>query len=446
MVPYESGYKPPAAVPIGELIYASQIRTEKQKERNVGPFTKEDNFRTRKENVSWGPFTVKDNKNEMKSNERNEQEKYVRFNTQEGFGPFTKVDNGASNSQFIDYIKGINEQETKRYSSGRKYRSYETGKTPQLQRRMLQNSGYHSYPNSAMYTPTTKLTPVILNEGVRTPVLQYAHPELGVQPAKASSEDDEKKTDYFPKGNDYNSFKSEVSEFENSRQSQYYDRNLNSVDYYRKDVMNYPYNTYYVKSKPEQPFWLKITESIKDNVQSGFERMHQLTRPVFEPLVEATQKISHNLGLTKNPQHAQEKVGFVAPLGSSVILPALGLVAGGAALGLGAAAVGRFLSPSEMRTMQRTYPNDIYVIMKDSNNNQEETQHRRFSRSISDDEYYMQQIAESVEHENNYQHLSAPHMWTDTPCAKKIFCRVMVEQDPDEVAFMEKKMGSLLSR
>lgn len=61
--------------------------------------------------------------------------------------------------------------------------------------------------------------------------------------------------------------------------------------------------------------------------------MHQLTKPVFDPLVEATQKISQNLGFGNRKQHAQDRTGVFAPVGTSVILPALGLVAGGAALG-----------------------------------------------------------------------------------------------------------------
>lgn len=444
LVPYEDGYKPPAAVPIGQLIYASQASEEKERRHNMGPFTKEDNFNNQnRERNSWGPFTVKDNKVDEKPVE-NHNNRYIRFNNHDGFGPFTKADN----SQLYEYIKEINEQESKRTTSGRKYRSYETNSPPQMQRRMLQNTGYPSYPNSLMYTPSTKLSPVIVNEGVRTPVLQYAHPELGVQPAKITPEEDVENADYFKKDNraDYDSFniKSDAnSDLENARQSQFYDRNLNSVDYYRKDVINYPYNTYYIKPKPEQPFWLKITESIKDNVQNGIERMQQLTRPVFEPLVEATHKISHNLGLTKSLPHAQEKVGLVAPIGGSVILPALGLVAGGAALGLGAAAVGRFLSPTDMRSFQNKYPNDIYVVMKEDD---DITSNKRFRRSISEDEYYMQQVADSVERENNYQHLTAPHLWKDTSCAKRIFCRVMVQQNTDEVVFMEKKISSLLSR
>lgn len=69
------------------------------------------------------------------------------------------------------------------------------------------------------------------------------------------------------------------------------------------------------------------------------EKMSNLARPVVEPLVEATHKISENLGFSPGTRHLSEKLG-VATSGS-VLFPALGLVAGGAALGLGAVAVGR---------------------------------------------------------------------------------------------------------
>ncbi|KRT84260.1 hypothetical protein AMK59_2241 [Oryctes borbonicus] len=449
LVPYEEGYKPPAAVPVGELVYASQAKQTPKESKSIGPFSKEDNYRMQHEQTtsSIGPFTVQDNKVSEKpmirddKNDRN----YVRFSSNTGFGPFTKEDNRLSNAQLLDYIKQINEKEAKRdYFSGRKYRSYET---PQMQRRMLQYAGNPSYPNSVLYSPT-KLSPVNFNEGVRTPVLQYAHPELGVQPAKASTDDDNsygnyKKEDY-DKGNnraDYSPY--DIKPEDNSDLDNHY---YNNAHYYKKDLMQYPYNAYYIKTKTEQPFWMKITESIKDNVQSGFERMQQLTRPVFEPLVEATHKISHNLGFGKStPSVAQDKVGFIAPMSSSVILPALGLVAGGAALGLGAAAVGRFLQPAEMRQFNR-YPNDIFVIMEEHNGQQQQEQHRRFTRSLSmEDDYYMQQLALNAEKETKLRDLTAPHLWTDTPCSKKLFCEVMLRQNEDEVVVMEKKMDSLLN-
>lgn len=80
-----------------------------------------------------------------------------------------------------------------------------------------------SYPNSALYTSqTTKLSPVNFNDGVRTPVLQYAHPELGVQPAKATTDDEFKKFEH----------ERNTQSYDTGRYNQYY-TNLNSMDYNR---------------------------------------------------------------------------------------------------------------------------------------------------------------------------------------------------------------------
>lgn len=454
LIPYEKGYKPPAAVSVGELIYASEsTKGNAQIPTSFGPFSKESNFKSESINKKspLGPFSVKDNKaTEIpKQNEETADEMFV-FNNREGIGPFTKADNGKlANSKLIDYIKEINAQESRRdYFSGRRYRSYDT-QNAQMQRRMLQNPGSPSFPNSVAYSPpSVKLSPVTLNEGVRTPVLQYAHPELGVQPAKVSPpEEDDYKKDYSnykdtqPDYSQHDSKKNLNSDFNSGRHS-IFDSNVNSVEYYRKDIVNYPYNTYYIKKNAEQPFWFRITESIKDNMQNGFYKVQQLTRPVLEPLVEATHKISHNLGFSPAPYRAQEKVGFVAPVAGSAILPALGLVAGGAALGLGAAAVGRYLNPEEMRSLQGLRPDDILVIM--SENQQDSVAQKRIKRSLYED-HYMQQLSESPDGVNKYKHFSAPHFWSDTPCAKRLFCEVMVLQNPDEVVFMEKKMDSLLA-
>nr|XP_023029903.1 uncharacterized protein LOC111517848 [Leptinotarsa decemlineata] len=437
LVPYEKGYKPPAAVPIGELIYPNKNQLSKSQTKSIGPFTKDDNLKpVESDKKPMGPFSVRDNKDVKAPKPEEETKSYVRFSSSgQGVGPFTKADNSkATDSKLIDYIREINAKESsKDYFNRRKLRSYEQEHNPQqFQRRMLYYPGETSYPNSALYSPPSKLSPVTFNEGVRTPVLQYAHPELGVQPAKATPEEDFR--DSYKEKHPYS--------FDSGRQSQYYD-NTNSLNYYKKDVINYPYNTYYIKTKTEQPLWVKITESIRDNMQNGLERMQQLTRPVFEPIVEATQKISKNLGFSNNPQQAQDKVGVITPAGTSVILPALGLVAGGAALGLGAAAVGRFLNPIEYRSFHDVNPNDILVIMEEPKQNKEE-ERKRFRRNIQD-EYYMQDLANTVEKDVHLKRLSAAHFWSDTPCSKRLFCEVMMQQNPDEVLFMEKKMDKLMA-
>lgn len=336
-----------------------------------------------------------------------------------------------------------------------------------VEARLLQPQGVSNYPTSSLYS--NQPSRLSFEEGVRTPVLQYAHPELGAQPAKVNTENDEtSRSDntqpsvpsltYFsndpyadrspyayepglsPQQEDTltassNFHAPEVSnnigvspERENGgRHSNIQDIefttaasetvsvNLDKIDitetpsrikhHYPSDnyrdsyglasdkyIKRYPYSGYhgnsypmtkeeyykwkmsgmsygnhpnpsggyYVKIPDNRPFWEKITESIKETVQSGVESMKDLTRPVMEPIVEATQRISENLGIheatakisntfglnqgTGMRTALQEKVGAAAAASSSpVLLPALGLVAGGAALGLGAVAMGRLL-------------------------------------------------------------------------------------------------------
>lgn len=447
LVPYEDGYKPPAAVPIGELIYASNIPENSQLPRGIGPFSTSDNFRgAGNENAfSFGPFTIKDNQ-PIKTLQNNEENGYVKFNDNQSVGPFTVADNiRTDNSDLLNYLKEINAEESrKNYYSRRRLRSYDKENAPQMQRRMLQTDPVSF--SSSTHQNSLSYTPVNVKLGVRTPILQYAHPEFGVQPAKANNDDD-----YNFKDTDVNrvSYDTELNSDQDFKlggrysNTPYHSNSINSIDYYKKDVVNYPYNGYYIKTKTEQPFWMKLTESIKDNVQSGFEKVHQLTRPVFDPIVEATHKISHNLGLVHGPTRAQEKLGVVTPMGSSIILPALGLVAGGAALGLGAAAVGRFLQLEDTRNLQ--YPNDIFVIMEEATNQQVQGNQRRLKRSLERfDEKYLQNLSNDVK-DVDLQHLISSDLWSDTPCAKKVFCRIMINRNPDEVITMEKKIDSLLS-
>ncbi|XP_056644289.1 uncharacterized protein LOC130450111 [Diorhabda sublineata] len=435
LIPYEEGYKPPKAIAIGELIYPNKDRKiiDKSIDKSIGPFTREDNFkRTDNEGGSFGPFTVKDN-DDFDELDKEKNKSFIKFSSGERLT--------TPNDDLVDYIKEINSRESfKNYYTSRQYRSKQLNDNQQFQRRMLQYPGNNvffsffffnvyiydlifaavdiSYPNSRLYGPRpTKLSPVNFNDGVRAPVLQYAHPELGVQPAKPTTDDE-----YDDHSKERNT---------QSRLSQYY-KNPSSLGYHnhRKDVLNYPYNTYYIETKTEQPFWVKITESIRNKVQNGFNQMQQLTKPVFDPLVEATHKISHNLGFSNQHRYAQDKIGVLAPVGSSVILPALGLVAGGAALGLGAAAVGRFFTPINLQR-----GNSVWLM------DEEPEDHKIIKRAIEND-YYLQDLTNNLK---KRAELSTPNIWADTPCSKKVFCEVLLQQHPDEAIFMEKKMERLIS-
>lgn len=198
---------------------------------------------------------------------------------------------------------------------------------------MLHPEGIQTYPNSLIYTPESqKIAPLALKPGARAPVLQYAHPELGVQPAKILKTE-KKRPDNYP--DNQNLFT------EQRHRKKYVLNDKNIIDSYNNKNY-YPNQHFYgLKQHVEPPFWVKISENLKNQFSTGVERVSQLTKPVIDPLVEATQKISQNLGLSRGHE-AQDKIGTVAS-GSSILFPALGLVASGAALGIGAVAVGRYL-------------------------------------------------------------------------------------------------------
>lgn len=126
------------------------------------------------------------------------------------------------------------------------------------------------------------------------------------------------------------------------------------------------------------------------------------------------------------------------------------MVAGGAALGLGAAAMGRFFSPVEsMRNLQdpNNLPVDseniVFLLENPDDTSQSKTRSKR-SLLIADDELQMSSDV-SKSKSDKLGGLMNPQFWADTPCSKRIFCHVMLQQHPDEVLFMEKKMIRLTS-
>lgn len=202
-----------------------------------------------------------------------------------------------------------------------------------VHKRMLHPESVANYPISQRYIPESKtIAPVALKPGARAPVLQYAHPELGVQPAKILK-NEKRRPDNFPENQ--NSF----TELRHKKKYVLNDKSI--VDSYTTKNY-YPNQHFYGLKRPsEPPFWVKISENLKNQFSTGVERVSQFTRPVIDPLVEATHKISQNLGLSKGKE-AQDKIDTISS-STSILIPALGLVASGAALGIGAVAVGRYL-------------------------------------------------------------------------------------------------------
>lgn len=544
LVPYEKGYKPPKAEPspeYGQLVYVKNDQTKDGNGKGFGPFTKNDNFADENEKESVGPFSVEDNLRREAGN----GERYY-----SGFGPFTIYDNAkVANSKLIGYIKKINEKERRRdYFAGRSSRNYDDYNVddyqdpPQMQRRMLQHPGNTIYSTSMLYSPVQNKASEKFADGTRNPVLEYAHPELGVQAAKAVPPESRQKftkIQYYAKNSNPSLVTSEYYPNEGTSDKQFYDK------YSFKNTHTYPYNYGYLRKVKEQPFYLRIAEQMRDSFQNGFSTVHDLTRPVIGPLMEAGQKISKNLGFSKGDE-AQDKVGVVAT--SSAIMPAIGLVAGGAALGLGAMAVGRIfegnilrrssddiLDAEHKRAIEAVANGEnVYLVMEQENEENESKRQRRsiddlslFSENAGDqvirvkrrgqlqdasyknDKYdeepdvidvidesgdytnsqSIDQIIElarlsdqaddnAVETKHSIWKRSADSSWnkadidtllqdieqdlpttskygfeeqirktdwSNTPCAKKVFCEVMLQQSSDDMVLMEKKIDTLLS-
>jgi hypothetical protein len=352
LVPYENGYIPPRTVEYGQLIYpVKKSGDEVQgRKKSIGPFSKSDNFSGESEedsNKSIGPFSVTD----MFTSRSNQQ---VSEESDGNIGPFSVADNSrTTNSKLIDYIKRINDQEYRKdYFQGRSPK--EAGGQQKIQRRMLTQPANAYFPPSSRYSVTKPNDSNLVG-----PVLQYAHPEFGLQSVGSSYE--EQQQQQIPKNN------KQIEHYSNNYQQQRPANQptyqiepaaLNTREYYnyQKAPATYPYNYGFIRRvKPERPFWMKISEQMRDSFQNGFTQVQEITRPVFDPIMEAGEKISQNLGFSyQQPnQVAQDKVSHVGPVqGTSYIFPALGMLAGGAALGLGAVAMGRIFDVSSLLTMR----------------------------------------------------------------------------------------------
>lgn len=264
----------------------------------------------------------------------------------------TAYDEQYMTDKILGYIKNINGNVLE--NQDRKSRGMFRDE-PKMEARVLHAPSVSVFPNSAMYSPKTapKLT---FEESARTPVLQYAHPELGVQAAKYEPPQQQQQQQpeehvqrdgrrqqalsYF--GHDIHADRSPFA-FEPGLEKESrvkvpkkYPANYNGAAYPEKQGKYAP--GYYVNDD-QASFWTMM----KNKMRTGLDKMTDLTKPVVDPLMEATHKITGNLGFGTGNREltnvVKEKLGMVAT--PSVLLPALGLVAGGAALGLGAVAVGR---------------------------------------------------------------------------------------------------------
>ncbi|CAH1400918.1 unnamed protein product [Nezara viridula] len=318
-----------------------------------------------------------------------------------------------------EFILAANREETSRLRDGRRL------------------SGA-AYPDKLAYTSTAERR---AEEGVRTPVLQYAHPDLGVQTAKPVQEP--QVNEHFQRDQALAYFAHDIHSdryvdaarspyafepgLEEEARLEVFGQRSNSG---KRQPSSYagpnhiaPYGKYAYKTVREKPFW----EKVKEHMEYGYETMSNLARPVVEPLVEATHKISENLGLVPGTRHLSEKLGVSSS--SGVLIPALGLVAGGAALGLGAVAVGRFL---EVDMLKRSASDDPEL--------------RRALEGATRTKRSTEEELQEVENPSGVTPTAGdPADWGSTPCAKRVFCNVITARSQDDITFMEKKMSTYLN-
>ncbi|XP_041763996.1 uncharacterized protein LOC121589286 [Anopheles merus] len=505
LVPYEKGHVPTRLENngdiYGQLIFAKPIgsggarSSPGARQRSIGPFTTADNFQpTDGLAKSFGPFSVEDNLHSGASIAVNSAPPRVTGN----IGPFSRADNGrpVPNGRLVEYLRKINEEESRKHypqivSRANFKEDALADQPPKIQRRMLQNPGNPTYPVSQLYSingpaaATNQETQEL--EDTRQPVLQYAHPELGVQPAK-SVPPERKPTKAMKKIMNVQDYYSKAAHNDHSPYA--IEPAMGSKDYYDppqpqhvkmprppqyenfKGPSTYPYNYGYIRRvKHERPFWAKITDQMREGLQSGISTVQEFTKPVLEPIVEAGQKISKNLGLVRKADEAQDKVGVVvAPATNSIILPALGLMAGGAALGLGAVAVGRFFDMGLLRrsgsellpfdlddlehkraleAIQQQQQQRYYEQYDAMRMNTGDDYARRSKRSIARNPFEEQGLQDVGRESTSssrarFEQQLRETDWKNPSCAKLTFCRVMIQQGADDIVLMEKKMYTML--
>ncbi|XP_049537544.1 uncharacterized protein LOC125952235 [Anopheles darlingi] len=533
LVPYEKGHVPTKLENggdiYGQLIFAKPLPARGTqsaasgggvRQRSIGPFTKADNFQPSESfKPGFGPFSVEDNLHTVGSIAINAEGPRVTGN----IGPFSRADNSRpnSNARLVEYLRKINEEERRKHypqivsRANFKEDSIAALEQPKIQRRMLQNPGNPNYPVSQLYSINDAASNQEKElEDARKPVLQYAHPELGVQPAKpvppverkptkamkkimnVQQQQQQQSPDYYNKAvhNDHSPYAIEPAmgskdyydppqpqqlQHHHHQQQQQQPGPMMKMPRHPQPYENfkgpstYPYNYGYIRRvKHEPPFWVKITDQMRDSLQNGISSVQEFTKPVLEPIVEAGQKISKNLGFVRKSDEPQDKVGVVvAPAANSIILPALGLMAGGAALGLGAVAVGRFfdmgllrrsgadffpidldelehkraleaIGQQEQEQEHGTEPRPYYTMLMNPHDAQ--TSNGRSKRAI--EEHSLQDVERSSASSSRarFEQQLRQTNWKNPACAKRTFCQVMIQQGADDVVLMEKKMYTML--
>lgn len=472
LMPYEKGYKPKKAIQLdgdyGQLMYvksfdddatasANEERHENEKTESVatgrsfGPFTKSDNFKM------TGPFTVDDNRTLRSSVRVASESDNSNSNKRPSFGPFSVKDNArVANSKLIEYIKSINDQEYRRRDfflpEGRTRNVGEEvieAAQPKIQRRMLENIGEPVYAPSRYYSKKYNNKNNNIDnkakEGERAPVIEYVHPEYGVKAVTESTPTTKKphKIQYYkeptilaknpqpvnyyyknpyqqPQKNYY------LSIVPSSQQSHFDEKQDYAGPYQYRIPYNNAAGAYNAHKEPEddqQPFYMKIAKRMHDGVQTGFDIF-------IRPIMEAGKTITQNFGFRSQ---SSSPFGFGKSLDGNEETQEGEILTSDFNAAIDS--MDGFTTENKIRkkrgrlapSIRRRRALDMDNI--DSNDGE--------NKLIGDNENSASQRMKQLIQNTN---------WTNTGCAKRAFCEVMVRQSPDDIAIMEKKLLNILPK
>lgn len=425
LVPYEKGYKPKKAIPLlgdyGQLMFVKSFSNEQNEQidmgrslnaRSFGPFMKSDNFKSK----STGPFTIEDNRQLRSHTDDN-----INYdNKKQSIGPFSVKDNGRiTNSKLIDYIKTINDNENRRrdffLAESKNRQVVFNGVQPKIQRRMLENIGEPVYAPSRLYAKTQEK----ISETSRSPVIEYAHPEFGgkATPTKSSTKP---KVQYYTTDvtNPSSALPSPIKkDFYNSQHGQFH--------YDTADYSHRPYRYTYVQRKDEsnQPFYMKLAQQMQDGVQNGYTIF-------IRPIVEAGKQLTRTFGIGRSlsatpaiVMQSESENTDSKPIDDDLL--------------------------SAIESHEIEAPNKVRTKRLGNDNNETKATSNRNKRSIdTEGEEIGENRLQNIENSSaaKLKQLIQNTDWANTGCAKKVFCEVMIQQSPDEIAIMEKKMLNMFPR
>lgn len=485
LVPYEAGYVPKKAVPLmgdyGQLLFVKEDVEDKQLGRSFGPFMKSDNFKVVR---STGPFTVDDNRSVAARS-------HSTFDGRRSgpIGPFTVKDNSRmANSKLIDYIKTINDEETRRRDlfesrnsntfNREDFLAENDSQQPKMQRRMLENAGDLVFAPAKYYSKDGEGKKAL--EGSRSPVLEYAHPDFGIQAATNTytpTTSKPVKVQYYAPSNprDTTPLTLQKHEYYPHSADKYMSTGYPSAYQSKYTYDRSPYGIRHVK---QQPFYMRIAEQMREGVQNGFA-------VVIKPIMEAGQKITKNLGLGRSMDGSNDGQSLFVIMenedGKHPEKFAEDISAGENKVRVKRNDLYGIGAPQLYKNDKHDHETEFIEVIdvneangygeksvngetgadsnavKEADGTDETATHDRRRRSLvrgdNDLENLEDALLQDVESDSmqqsqrlgdNIRALIQNTDWTNTQCAKKVFCEVMLQQSSDDMTLMEKKMRKFL--